>query len=72
MNEHPGILCTINGCGNQADLLDGGTHLPMCYDCCDEINALRVSEPVSVFDALSDGFRLGLLVGGLYSIGNGW
>ena len=66
------IRCALNGCGEPAQLLDDESRLPMCWDCFDEIDSMRTAEPVSLWDAAASGVKLGLLVGGLYSIGTGW
>lgn len=66
------FTCTINGCGQDADTIDNESRLPMCWDCFLEIDAMRTTGPVTALDVVADGFRLGLLVGGLYAIGTGW
>lgn len=66
------FTCAINGCGHDAETLDNESRLPMCWDCFYEVDEMRTAAPVSLWDAAADGFRLGLLVGGLYAIGTGW
>ena len=65
------FTCAINGCGHDADTLDNESRLPMCWDCNHEITAMRGGSTATLWDVAADGFRLGLLVGGLYAIGTG-
>jgi hypothetical protein len=59
----------MNGCDQDADVLDDESRLPMCWDCNDEITALRGGSAVTLWDAAADGFRLGLFGGMFYGIG---
>lgn len=63
------FLCSLNGCGHDAQVLDDETRLPMCWDCFDEISAMRVGAPASLWDVAADGFRLGIFAGMFYGIG---
>lgn len=66
------MLCTLNGCGCEAMTIDPVTGFPMCWDCFDEIDAMRVTGPVSLWDVAADGFKLGLFAGVFYGLGHGW
>lgn len=60
------ILCSINGCNHEADCLDDLTRLPVCWDCNDELTAVRGGQTATLWDAAADGFRLGI-VGAMFS-----
>lgn len=54
------ILCAINGCAHQANLVDTVSGLPVCYDCEAEMDAVRSGNTYTVWDALSEGWKLGV------------
>ena len=59
----------MNGCGHDAQVLDDESRLPMCWGCFDEIEAMRQGAPVSMWEAATDGCRLGIFAGMFYGIG---
>ena len=70
MNDH--MACVINGCGHDANTLDDVSRLPICWDYCLEIDAMRHDGPATLMDTVGDAFRFGLIAGALFSIGHGW
>lgn len=60
------MSCAINGCGGPADTIDDMSGLPMCWDCNDEITAMRDGQGVSLRQVAQDAFGLGLW-GGIFS-----
>lgn len=57
------IMCSINGCGQDAAVIDDVSGLPVCWDCIDELDAVRAGNVSSMWDVAQDGFRLGLFAG---------